>query len=519
MMEDYYCALIGISIATVIMLWTLNLLKWSWFKPKELETKLREQGFKGNPYKFVFGDSKDEASMGLEAASKPMPTFSNDYHHRVNPLYGHTLSKYGEKSFIWKGPTPIVNIGDPELIKKVLMKPNDFQKLQMPPALKRIFHGLAQLEGKEWVHHRNILNPAFRVEKIKLMVPAFVASSIEMLDKWVQICEKKGSCEVNFWPYLRELSADAISRAAFGSSYQEGRGIFELLTKQLELALPIFRLVYFPGSRFVPTKKSWLLMKIQSEIRSLLKDIIAKRQEYVRTGEVVLKDDLLGLLLESYNIGNDNQNGKISISLEEVVDECKMFYLVGQGTTSTLLVWTVLLLSKHQDWQELARQEAFATFGNSIPDFSRLNNLKTLNMILYEVLRLYPPIEETMRKVCKDMKLGDNVLPAGVQIRLPAVHIHQNQHLWGADAKEFNPGRFKDGLSNASGGNVSFFSFGWGPRNCIGSNFAMTEAKVFLVLLLRRFSLNLSPSYLHAPIGKETIQPQFGAQIIFKLIA
>ncbi|XP_074265955.1 cytochrome P450 CYP72A616-like [Silene latifolia] len=121
------------------------------------------------------------------------------------------------------------------------------------------------------------------------MVPAFVASSIEMVDKWVQICEKKGSCEVNFWPYLRELSADAISRAAFGSSYQEGRRIFELLTKQLELALPIFRSVHFPGSRFVPTKKSWLLMKIQSEIRSLLKDIIAKRQEYVRTGEVVFE--------------------------------------------------------------------------------------------------------------------------------------------------------------------------------------------------------------------------------------
>ena len=138
-----------------------------------------------------------------------------------------------------------------------------------------------------------------------------------------------------------------------------------------------------------------------------------------------------------------------------------------------------------------------------------------MNMILYEVLRLYPPANQLSRQVSHDITLGDMQLPAGAILNLPMVYVHHNEKLWGPDAKEFQPERFSNGVLKATGGNMSFFSFGWGPRICIGSNFAMMEAKVTLALILQRFSLELSPSYAHAPtVGNGTLRPQFGAQII-----
>ncbi|EFH38494.1 hypothetical protein ARALYDRAFT_921020 [Arabidopsis lyrata subsp. lyrata] len=79
---------------------------------------------------------------------------------------------------------------------------------------------------------------------------------------------------------------------------------------------------------------------------------------------------------------------------------------------------------------------------------------------------------------------------------------------------EFNPERFKDGLSKATKSQVSLFPFAWGPRICIGQNFALLEAKMPMALILQRFSLELSPSYVHTPQTVVTIHPQFGAHLI-----
>lgn len=139
-------------------------------------------------------------------------------------------------------------------------------------------------------------------------------------------------------------------------------------------------------------------------------------------------------------------------------------------------------------------------------------------MILQEVLRLYPPVSELNRTVTKDIKIGEVFLPSGVLVNLPILLVHQDEELWGNDAKEFNPERFNEGIIKASKGNMSFFSFGWGPRICIGSNFAMYEAKLVLALILQHFSFELSPTYAHAPSAVGTLRPQFGAPINFHLL-
>ncbi|GMH14196.1 hypothetical protein Nepgr_016037 [Nepenthes gracilis] len=238
--------------------------------------------------------------------------------------------------------------------------------------------------------------------------------------------------------------------------------------------------------------------------------------EAMKPGEAV-QDDLLSILMESCyeKVPKYQSNSRyLGLTIKEVIDECRLFYFAGQETTAVLLIWTMIMLSKHQDWQSRAREEVLKTFGKNKPDFHGLNHLKIVTMILYEVLRLYPPVLAITRRVSSDMKLGKLSLPAGVTVNLAIVLAHQDEKIWGDDAKEFKPERFSEGISKAIEGSISFFPFGWGPRICIGQNFAMIEAKMAIAMILQRFAFELSPTYAHAPVTFLMLQPQFGAQVI-----
>ncbi|KAF5948359.1 hypothetical protein HYC85_014316 [Camellia sinensis] len=422
-----------------------------------------------------------------------------------------------KKSFTWFGPIPNINIVDPELVKEVLSKNFNYQKARSNPFIKLVANGLTTLDGEQWTKHRKIINPAFHMEKLKHMVPAFYLCCSEMISKWENnIASTEGSCEVDVWPYLQTLTSDVISRAAFGSSYEDGRKIFKLQKELIVLVLPTVSRLYIPGARFLPTKRNRRLKEIDKEIHATLSVMINKRMKAMKEGETS-KDDLLSVLLESNlrEIEQHGNNRKDGMAIEEVIEECKLFYIAGQETTSILLVWTMILLSRHQNWQQRAREEVLQVFENDKPNFDGLNRLKIVTMILYEVLRLYPPFVRMERVVHEDMKLGGITLPEGVIVSLQVMLLHYDHKIWGDDVKEFKPERFAEGVSKATKNNqASFFPFSSGPRVCIGQNFSMLEAKMAIATILQQFSFELSPSYTHAPFTMGTLQPQYGAHLI-----
>ncbi|KAH6780833.1 cytochrome P450 [Perilla frutescens var. hirtella] len=502
-------AISSFLIASII--WGLKILNWVWIRPKKIEKQLRAQGLTGNPYRLLYGDTNDMAAMIKEAKSTPIK-LSDDIVPRVLPLHHHIIKKYGKGSFIWIGPVARILIMEPELIKQILMNNHIFKKPTHNPLAQFLVCGLSGYEDHKWAKHRKIINPAFHLQKLKHMLGAMQRSSNEMIEKWEKLGVKEKRIEIDVVPFLEELTSQVISRTAFGSSHEEGRAIFELLKEQSELTRQVLQSVYIPGWRFIPTKRNRRMKQINNQLGCLLRAIISKRsQELIGDDE----EDLLGILLKSNQREMEENGSDGGMKMEEVIDECKTFYLSGQESTSNLLCWTLLMLSVHQNWQQLARQEIFQVFGDhdAPPHFDGLNRLKIVTMILYEVLRLYPPAIIFNRIIHKETKLGEVRLPSGVHLLLPIILMHHDQQLWGDDAKEFKPERFGGGVAHATKNQLSFFPFSWGPRICIGNNFALMEAKVVLAVILRCFSFELSPSYAHAPTFVVSLQPQHGIHL------
>lgn len=104
----------------------------------------------------------------------------------------------GTRSFVWFGPSPRLNISDPELIKEILTKTSVFQKPRPDPIGQTIVGGLLFLEDDKWATHRKIINSAFHLEKLKVIIivqcATFFDTSIYInliyssCRKWSQLC-------------------------------------------------------------------------------------------------------------------------------------------------------------------------------------------------------------------------------------------------------------------------------------------------------------------------------------------
>ncbi|KAJ3685045.1 hypothetical protein LUZ61_014209 [Rhynchospora tenuis] len=510
-----------IGAFTLLLLWgATRALEWAWLRPRRLEWAMRKQGLCGTVYRSLAGDLKEITRLNKEVRAKPMQ-FSHDISPRVSPFQYRTIKQFGKLSFSWFGPYPRITIKDSGLVREILSnKFGHFEKQRFSRLGQLLAAGLLNHEGEKWAKHRRILNPAFQVEKLKRMLPAFSTCCSELVDRWENSVGTNGSFELDVWPEMQNLTGDVISRAAFGSSYNEGRRIFQLQTEQAKCFTKAVPTLFIPFNWYLRTENNKRMKQIAREVRALVMGIITKREKAIQKGETT-KDDLLGLLLES-NTSQMEQNGKsdssLGLTIDEVIDECKLFYFAGQETTSVLLTWTLVVLSMHPEWQEKAREEVLQHFGRNKPDFDGLSRLKIVSMILFEVLRLYPPVVTLSRNTYKTTELGDVTIPPGVLLHLPILFIHHDPDIWGPDATEFKPTRFAEGISKATkNGQSAFFPFGWGPRICIGQNFALLEAKLGLSMILQHFKFELSENYQHAPyIVIFTVHPQHGAPIKFQ---
>ncbi|KAL6543728.1 hypothetical protein OROGR_010225 [Orobanche gracilis] len=507
--------LLAICASLVIILLSLlplTLVCKLWLAPLHLQHTIKSQGITGPSYKFIHGTTKEIIKIKQQSSKTPMD-MSHDIFPRIQPHFYSWMKLYGNNFLHWIGTQPHVVVTEPELIKEILSnKYGKYPKTKLKGYLKKLLgDGIVVAEGEKWLKLRKLANHAFHGECLKDMVPSMVASVETMLDNW----RRYEGEEIDVCSDFRLLTSEVISRTAFGSSYLEGRKIFDMLTDLCALISRNMHKVRFFGiEKFVRSCDDIEAEKIEKSLHDSIIKIVKKRRDEVENG--IARDfgnDFLGSLL---NVHHD-MDPRNPISAGEIVDECKTFYFAGQETTYALLSWIVLLLAIHTDWQEKARKEVLDLFGRGKPNSEGIARLKIVNMIIYETLRLYSPVTNITRRTDTKVKLGKYELPANVTLSIPPLALHRNPDIWGQDAHFFRPERFAQGLAKATDGNATaFLGFGFGPRICVGMNFASNEAKITLSMILQRYKFTLSPNYVHSPFIVLTTQPHHGVPILLQ---
>ncbi|TKY50004.1 Cytochrome P450 CYP72A219 [Spatholobus suberectus] len=278
-MEDHFCKTMMFTFLFLVLCITSKLVSKFWWRPKNVDKQLRKQGIRGNSYKLFNGDVDVLKKCTMQASSKPI-SLNHHIVPRVIPFFHEMVEKHGKVSLSWFGRVPRLIVADAELIRTILANQNGhFTK---PPVLNPLVDllqmGIASLEGETWAERRKLITPAFHFEKLKAMVPAFSVSCSSLIDRWEKLIEPQGSCIVDVAPEFNTIAGDVIARTAFGSSYEEGKMIFELQTEQVQLVLEAYFSNYFPGLRFIPTKKNKRRFQIYNQVIAILKDIIQKKE-------------------------------------------------------------------------------------------------------------------------------------------------------------------------------------------------------------------------------------------------
>ncbi|KAL6888864.1 hypothetical protein ACP4OV_009890 [Aristida adscensionis] len=498
-----------------------------WWRPRRLEAHFAAQGVRGPPYRFLLGSVKEMVGLMAEASSKPMsPPTSHNALPRVLAFYHYWRKIYGPTFLIWFGPTPRLTVAEPELVREIFLTRADaFDRYEAHPVVRQLEgDGLVSLHGDKWALHRRVLTDAFFPDNLNRLVPHVGRSVAALAEKWRSMAAEGGAgeVEVDVAEWFQVVTEEAITRATFGRSYDDGRAVFALQGRLMAFASEAFRKVLVPGYRFLPTRKNWLSWKLDREIRRSLTRLIARRSDEAADEEEKAGDaggfrDLLGAMINA----DGKKKPARAIPVHDMLEECKTFFFAGKQTTTNLLAWATVLLAMHPEWQERARREVLDVCGaGELPTKEHLPKLKTLGMIINETLRLYPPAVATIRRAKMDVRLSDGcMIPRDMELLIPIMAIHHDTRFWGLDAAQFNPARFADGTMRAAKHPFAFIPFGLGARMCIGRNLARLEAKLTLAILLQRFEIRASPNYVHAPTVLMLLYPQYGAPVIFRPVS
>uniref|UniRef100_A0A3Q1IZF4 Thromboxane-A synthase n=1 Tax=Anabas testudineus TaxID=64144 RepID=A0A3Q1IZF4_ANATE len=461
---------------------------------------------------------------------KPVPFFGNIFMFRqgfFNPI-NDLIKTHGRVCGYYLGRKPVVVVADPDMLRQVMVR--DFNSF---PNRMPMSDCLLMLRNEHWKRVRSILTPSFSAARMKEMVP-LINTATDALMKNLNVYAESGEA-FDIHKCFGCFTMDVIASVAFATQVDSQNNPDDPFVRhaQMFFSFSFFRpiMLFFiafpsivaPLAGLIPNKRR---DQMNQFFISTIQKIIEQREEQPPEQR---RRDFLQLMLdartskESVSVENfetanhgselDHVNQRTQaqaldqdsdhlqpqeahtrrpqkkmMTEDEIVGQAFVFLLAGYETSSNTLAFTCYLLAIHPECQRKIQEEVDEFFTrHESPDYTNIQELKYLEMVICEALRLYPPGFRFARDIEHDCIVNGQFLPKGATLEIPAGFLHYDPEHW-PEPERFIPERFTPEAKSSRHPFV-YLPFGAGPRNCVGMRLAQLEIKMALVHLFSTFNI------------------------------
>ncbi|XP_061398199.1 cytochrome P450 4d8-like [Musca vetustissima] len=442
-----------------------------------------------------------------------MPSKAMEIACEFQRLYGNTMKG-------WILDRLFIVTSDVELVEQLLAHPTQIGKSSVYNILKPWLRtGLLLSDSRKWHARRKIIRPTFSFSILEQFLEVFDRQSTVLVNCLLEKAD--GVSAFDILPYICPATLDIITESAMGVN------VHAQTDKSMPYTMAVKELTELIVWRCI---RGYLhhetIFSILSPLKKLRQTKLIKLMHNFTRNVIEERRKLLDMQLKSEkNTGQNDDPDDIGekkhmalldvlllatidgrpLSIDDICEEVDTFLYGGHDTITTSLSFTLYLVSRHPEVQKMLLSEIYTVYGESnIEPFTMttLNELKYMECVIKESLRLYPPVPLIGREITEDFpythsNLGNGIIPASTQVFISIYHTMRDPKTYD-NSTEFIPDRHTESPASNP---FSYIPFSAGPRNCIGQRFTMLEMKIVLCKVLREYEL--------LPIGQD-IKPMLG---------
>lgn len=206
---------------------------------------------------------------------------------------------------------------------------------------------------------------------------------------------------------------------------------------------------------------------------------------YIHAREKEPRDDMITDLVQARLDDGDNPQ----LSFTEQVATIRAFLIAGNDTTAAAIGNLLLILTTQPGLMDELH--------------AKVDDDRTMNRLVEEVLRLQPPTHGLFRTAMKDTVLGGCSIPAMAQVCIMFASANDDE------ARFPDPRKLDIDRPNLG----THLTFGWGIHKCVGISLARMEIKLAAQEIIRR----LDNIRLAVPVEELTYLPTLATHTLEKL--
>ena len=335
-------------------------------------------------------------------------------------------------------------------------------------------------DGESWFRSRRLMQPIFTANQVNFLTELIV----EIISDALVDLDKVSKAEViDMDKEMMILGQRVLLGTIFGSGLDRSEA--RIIADSLDSAARAVRLQVFlsflPKWFFFPGRKT--LQNSLQIINSKIFSIVSQRRKSEEK-----HNDLLDRLLAARDAET-----KTGMDDKQLRNECVTVFLAGFGTAAKALTWLWYMLDRHPEIEDKLRQEIYHVLGKRKPTSADLTKLKYTKMVVQEALRQHPTTWIVPRVAIEKDTISGYPIDAGASILLSPYLTNHLPQFW-KQPKAFDPDRF-DPEKSTQNHPFAQFTFGGGPRACIGKHLALVQMQLIVIMIVQKYRPRCVPGH------------------------